>query len=86
MPTLTLFMHYDPRERQRDLFVDLGPDEDSLPFEHEQNHKSLVDRLVHGGTFKAAANQRLTVEREENNLPTILMGGCCQEVVVEDIG
>jgi hypothetical protein len=45
--------------------VTLHSDEDALPHEHEQMHRKIVDKLLHGGILKATEVGQLIVEREE---------------------
>ncbi len=75
MPRLILYLFGDPRGGRRDLVVDLRPEADTTAFEHEQDHRRLVDRLLHGGTFRAAAEDRVVVERFEDQSPVLLSGG-----------
>ncbi len=75
MARLILRLFCDPRSAQRDILVDLASDEDATPHEHERQHKALVDGVVDGGTFRAAAEGRVAVERPEYLLPVFLGGG-----------
>jgi hypothetical protein len=40
-------------------------DEDALPHEHEQQHRAIVEKLIHGGLIKASELGQIVVEREE---------------------
>jgi hypothetical protein len=75
MPRLILRLHRDAKAARRDIYVDLLADEDSVPFEHEQQHKSLVDQIFHGGTLRLAREGRVVVERAEDMTPVFLAGG-----------
>ena len=72
---LILRLFYDPHGERRDIVVDLASDADTVAFEHEQQHKSLLDRIVNGGTFAAARDGRVVVDRAEDMTPVFLAGG-----------
>lgn len=74
MPEMTIRLRCDPETGKRDIIVQLHSDADSLPQEHEELHRNLVDRLVNGGILKAGEAGKLIVEREAekgtaSNLP-----------------
>jgi hypothetical protein len=75
MPRLVLQLHCDPQSGRRAVYADLFSDEDTVAFEHEQQHKELVDRLVNGGALKAAREGRVVVDRAEDMTPVFLAGG-----------
>ena len=75
MARLILRLFYDPRRARRDIVIDLASDADTVPFEHEQQHKSLLDRIVNGGTFAAARDGRVVIDRAEDMTPVFLPGG-----------
>jgi hypothetical protein len=64
MPEMTIHLRCDPETGKRDIIVQLNSDADATPQEHEQLHRSLVDRLVNGGLLKAGDAGKLIVERE----------------------
>jgi len=63
---LILRLFYDPRGTRRDIVVDLASDADTVAFEHEQQHKALVEKLIEGGLIKASEAGKIVVEREED--------------------
>ena len=65
MAEMTIRLQYDPVTGKRDIIVTLKSEDDSLPLEHEQQHRQLVDKLVHGGILKASEVGKIVVEREE---------------------
>ena len=65
MAELTIQLKCDPVTGKKNIIVSLRSDEDSLPHEHEQMHKQLVDRLVEGGLLSADEVGELIIEREE---------------------
>lgn len=66
MPEMTIRLQTDPLTGKKDILVKLSTDSDSLPQEHEELHRKLVDRLLEGGVLKAGEAGRLIVEREES--------------------
>jgi hypothetical protein len=64
MAEMTIRLRCDPETGKRDIVVQLNTDADATPQEHEQLHRSLVDRLVNGGLLKAGEAGKLVIERE----------------------
>jgi len=67
MPQLTIRLRCDPQTGKKDIIISLRSDEDTLPHEHEQQHKVLVDKLIEGGLLKAGEAGKVIVEREEDD-------------------
>jgi hypothetical protein len=65
MAEMTIRLVIDPDTGKKNIIVKLHSDADSLPQEHEQMHRALVDKLVNGGLLKAGEEGQLVVEREE---------------------
>ena len=65
MAEMTIRLQVDPETGKKDIIVSLRSDADSLPHEHEQMHRQVVDRLIEGGTLKAGEVGRIVIEREE---------------------
>jgi len=65
MAEMTIRLRCDLATGKKNIVVTLHSDEDMLPHEHEQMHRKLVDKLIHGGLLKAAEVGQLVVEREE---------------------
>ena len=65
MPELTIRLRCDPQTGKKDIIITLRSDEDALPHEHEQQHKALVEKLIHGGILKASEVGQIVVEREQ---------------------
>jgi hypothetical protein len=65
MAEMTIRLQVDPVTGKRDILVKLHSDADSLPQEHEQQHRDLVNKLIHGGVLKANEVGKIIVEREE---------------------
>lgn len=79
MAEMTIRLQIDPATGKKDIIVSLRPDEDSLPHEHEQQHRELVDRLIEGGVVKAGEVGKIIVEREEESAITQPQLGCQSE-------
>jgi hypothetical protein len=65
MAEMTIRLHCDPATGKKDIVVTLRSDDDVLPQEHEQQHRALVEKLIHGGLLKASEVGQIVVEREE---------------------
>lgn len=65
MAEMTIRLRVNPETGKKDIVVNLRSDEDSLPHEHEQQHKQLVDKLIEGGLVSAAEVGQVIVQREE---------------------
>ena len=65
MAEMTIQLKIDPATGKKDIIISLRGDDDSLPHEHEQRHKALVDKLIEGGVLKASEVGQVVVEREE---------------------
>lgn len=65
MAEMTIRLVTDPQTGKKDILVDLRSDADSLPHEHEQLHRRLVEQLVEGGLVKAGEVGQVIVQREE---------------------
>jgi hypothetical protein len=64
MAEMTIRLRCDPQTGKRDIIVQLHSDADSVPHEHEQLHRNLVEKLVNGGILKASEAGKLIIERE----------------------
>jgi hypothetical protein len=65
MPEMTIQLRRDPQTGKQNIIVKLRSEEDTLPYEHEQLHRALVDKLLEGGILKAGEEGNLLIEREE---------------------
>jgi len=65
MAEMTIRLRCDPASGKKDILVALRSDADVLPQEHEQLHKQLVEKLIHGGLVKPSEVGQLIVEREQ---------------------
>ena len=65
MAEMTIQLKCDPVTGKKDIIVSLSGDADSLPHEHEQLHRRLVEKLIEGGVLQASEVGKVIVEREE---------------------
>ena len=65
MAEVTIRLRCDPATGKKDIIISLRSDEDALPHEHEQQHRALVEKLIHGGILKASEVGQIVVEREQ---------------------
>ena len=62
---MTIRLLSDPVTGKKDIIVSLRSDADALPQEHEQMHKQLVEKLIHGGLVRPEEVGQVIIEREE---------------------
>ena len=65
MAEMTIRLRVNPETGKKDIVIGLRSDEDSLPHEHEQQHRQLVDKLIEGGLLSSTEVGDVIVEREE---------------------
>lgn len=65
MAELVLRLEIDPVTGKKNVVIDYGSDAEALPMEHEEDHRRLVDRLLEGGTLRAAELGKIVVKRGE---------------------
>ena len=63
MAELLIILHRDPATGKQNIVVKLDSDPDALPVEHEQMHRSIVEKLV-GKGMKAEDLGEIVIERE----------------------
>ena len=69
MAELLIVLRRDPKTGKQNIVVKLDSDPDALPIEHEQMHKSIVEKLV-GKGMKAEDLGEIVIEREGQAEPT----------------
>jgi hypothetical protein len=65
MAEVTIRLRCDPATGKKDIIISMHSDEDALPHEHEQQHRAIVEKLIHGGLIKASELGQIVVDREE---------------------
>ena len=63
MAQLTIVLRRDPQSGKQNIIVKLDSDADSLPIEHEQLHRTIVEKLV-GKGIPAEDLGEIVIERE----------------------
>ena len=66
MAQMTIRLQIDPNTGKKNIIVSLDSDADSLPHEHEEQHRKLVEKLIEGGVIKASELGQIIVERVES--------------------
>lgn len=75
MAEMTITLRIDPVTGKKNIIVALAEDMDSLPHEHEQMHRALVEKLLSGGLVKPQEIGQIVIEREEKGQGPALPGG-----------
>ncbi|MFN4260498.1 MAG: hypothetical protein ACK4RK_14485 [Gemmataceae bacterium] len=70
MAEMIIRLHCDPVTGKKNITISLRSEEDALPHEHEQQHRELVEKLIHGGVLQAAEVGQIVVEREKTESET----------------
>ncbi len=79
MAEVTIRLRINPETGKKDIIISMRSDEDALPHEHEQQHRAIVEKLIHGGLVKAADLGKIVVEREEDEKEPALPSGNAPE-------
>jgi hypothetical protein len=66
MAEMTIRLRCDPATGKKDIIISLRSDADSLPHEHEQQHKALVEKLIGKGLLSAGELGQIIVERVDD--------------------
>jgi hypothetical protein len=67
MAEMTIRLITNPQTGKKDLIVSLSRDSDSLPHEHEELHRRLVNRILEGGLATPDELGQLVIEREQGS-------------------
>jgi polyhydroxyalkanoate synthesis regulator phasin len=63
MAELTIRLVVDVTTGKKDVVIGYESDAGSLPIEHEEEHRKLVDQLIKGGLLNAQEVGKVVVER-----------------------
>lgn len=71
MAEMTIRLRVNPQTGKKDIVVSLRGDDDSLPHEHEQQHRKLVEKLMASGLLDQGEAGNIVIERleEESQSP-----------------
>lgn len=70
MAEMLIILRRDPATGKHNIVVKLESDADALPVEHEQMHKTLVEKLI-GKGMKVEDLGEIVIEREGQTLPPV---------------
>jgi len=65
MPRVEIRLRIDPTTQKKTITVAYESDGDALPFEHEEEHRRIVESLVQRGMLDASQAHEVLVERVE---------------------
>ncbi len=65
MSDITIRMQYNLKTGKKDVWIDLVSEPDSLPIEHEQDHRQIVEQLLGKGVLQADELGEVEVRRVE---------------------
>jgi hypothetical protein len=65
MAELNIRLLIDPTTGKKNIIIEYEADSDSLPHEHEEEHRVLIDKLIEGGAIKAEEIGKIVVQREQ---------------------
>ncbi len=63
MGDITIRMQYNLKTGKKDVWIDLVSEADSLPLEHEQDHRRIVEQLLGKGILQADELGEVEVRR-----------------------
>jgi len=71
MASAIIELRVDPQTRKKTVVIHYENDGSTLPIEHEDAHRKLVDKLIEGGALKAGEAGEIVIERgmEGINVP-----------------
>lgn len=67
MAEMTIHLRTNPDSGKKDIIVELHNDADSMPHEHEEKHRQLIDQLIEGGMLNATEVGKIIIERNDEN-------------------
>jgi len=72
MAEMVLKLSRDPESGRPVVVVELHSDSDSLPFEHEDSHRKIIEELIGRGLIGSGEDPKLIISRADkkgNSLP-----------------
>ena len=63
MGDITIRLQYNLKTGKKDVWIDLVSEPDSLPIEHEQDHRRIVEQLLGKGVLQADELGEIEVRR-----------------------
>lgn len=77
MANVTIRLVANPKTGKRDIYIDYESEDDALPFEHEEEHRDLVEQLLGQGVLDPDDVGNVKVGRVQPEAPN-------REQVTED--
>ena len=73
MAEITLRLRFNLETGKKDIYIDFVSDDDSLPMEHEQDHREIVEDLIGQGVLsrgrKSPCQTRLSTFKRNVSCP-----------------
>ena len=67
MAEMTIRLIPDPATGKKTIIISLTGDQDSLPHEHEQMHRALVNKILGASKLEAEEIGHIEITREEDD-------------------
>jgi len=69
MAELTIRLVSNPKTGKRDIYIDYESEDDALPFEHEEDHRDIVEQLLGQGVLDPDDVGQIKVGRVKPEAP-----------------
>ncbi len=66
MAELTIRLEVDSKTGKKNVTIKYESEDDALPMEHEDEHRRLVNQLIHKGMVSAEEVGKIVVKRGDN--------------------
>ena len=75
MAEVNIRLTYNRQTGKNDIFIDYESDRDSLPFEHEETHKELVERIISAAGLSEDDFGEVIVRRLSHQEKALVLSG-----------
>ena len=69
MAQVKISLVYNVKTGQKDIIVNYESDADALPFEHEREHKDIIEKLIGANLLKAEEAGDIIIQRGTQATP-----------------
>ena len=69
MADVTIRLVSNPKTGKRDIYIDYESEDDALPFEHEEDHRDVVEKLLGQGILDPDDIGQVKVGRVQPDAP-----------------
>lgn len=69
MADLTIRLVSNPKTGKRDIYIDYESEDDALPFEHEQDHRDILEQILGQGILDEEDVGQIKVGRVQPEAP-----------------